>query len=171
MTSIILRGGLPQRTIGPGRAFVGGLPTGSLLAATAITPQFLRESHDGSTGTTDHVASGSLVIGNDVGRKVVLCITFAGTGTGLTAVTFNSVAMHNAITRTSSLTGLAGSAIYYLDSSELPAAGTYTFSATVDGAAGTVNATAIYLYNTAQGDAQATNGNDNTSTSITTSLT
>jgi hypothetical protein len=127
-------------------------------------------STDGSTGTSDHTASGVLFLpaSSERGRIVWLDVEFKNVSTGVTAITFDGVTMTLAHSRTVSTAGVA---TYYLLSDSLPAtAGPYTWSVTVDGASGQVNAACSYKPGMLQGGPFATGGADNTSTSISATL-
>ncbi len=106
-------------------------------------------------------------------RMLLACVAFNAVSTGVTACTFDGVAMHPMTAQTQTFaTFLDGVQWFYLLESELPAAGTYTLTATVDGALGTCSITGICLYNVEQAAPEAEGGGNNTgSTSVTISIT
>ncbi len=131
-------------------------------------------STDGSTGTSDHTASGPLFIpaSTERGRLVWLDVEWKNASTSgigaLSSITFNGVAMTLAHSRNVTTSGVA---TYYMLSDSLPAAaGVYTWSVTVDGASGEVNAACSFKVGMSQRGPYDTGGADNTSTSITASL-
>jgi hypothetical protein len=128
---------------------------------------------DSSTGTGDHTASNAACeIYGWPNRVVVAAVSFNDVSTGVTACTFDGVAMHPMTAQTATFASvLDGVQWFYLLESELPAAGTYTLSATVDGATGTCSITGFCLYNVNQSNPEAEGGGNGTGTSLSANIT
>lgn len=127
---------------------------------------------DVSANNTDHTISFTITIGATNNRKVVLPIAYFGVTTGVTAITFNGSAtgVHLSAQQQSSLASLAGCDIYEILDANLPGAGTYTVSVTVDGATGVACGTPVYVEGVAQSYATNTGLATGTGTSITATL-
>jgi hypothetical protein len=132
-------------------------------------------SDDASTASSDHTGGGTLKLLSASGANRIACLSigYAGTSTGITAVTLDPVVggggslvnFHRAVQSTGSGAGVE---IWYLLDSELPAAaGTYNWAVTVDGASGTFTASPFYD----EGVAQQAPGNTVSTSGTGTSLT
>lgn len=126
-------------------------------------------TNDVSANNTDHSISFNVTIGASNNRRLVLPIAYFGVTTGVTTITFNGSAtgVHLSAQQQSSTSGCD---IYEILDADLPGAGTYTCTATVDGATGVACGTPVYLEGVAQSYATNTGLATGTGTSITATL-
>ncbi len=130
-------------------------------------------TNDVSSSTADHTISFTVTIGaSGLNRKVVIPIAYMGVTSGITSITFNGSAtgVHLSAQQQSNLATLAGCDVYEILDADLPAAGVYTISATVDGAAGVACGSPIYVTGVAQSYANNVGLATGTGTGITATL-
>ncbi len=141
--------------------------------ATLVAASTNGGTNDTSTGTGDHTISFTITIGAaSSNRKVGIQVDYFGVTTGVTAITFNGSAtgVHLSAQQQTTFASLAGCDYYEILDADLPAAGTYTVSVTVDGAAGVVCGTPAYYEGMRQNYATNTGLATGTGTSITATL-
>ncbi len=141
----------------------GGYVTGSVRATSAES--------SATCSDTGFVLSGG------ANRKVVVGVSFEDGGPGgktITGVTFNSVAMTRLVPTTEDLavdTTRRRMSVWYIDETSLPAAGTYTVTATLSGAVEAIGIISLELSGMASGAGvdplTALNGNLSSAVEIT----